>query len=216
MRRRRILQLAGPAALAVAGCLDDGASTTDTTSGSTSTPEADYPSLSVSSSSPPPASDVETGVELLEGFTAASPAAVRVAFTNTASTERAFWFGTVVPFTPGPIRHADEAARLQLVPESGAGVVDTNEDGELQAVPDRPTDGCWQAPDEILLTDELNQARLDPDETATERFTVVAHPGNEGCLPDGPYRTVSSWYAADEDGNQDTAHEWEITLTVSP
>lgn len=181
------------------------------------TPGDGFPRLAVTSTSPSSADEVTTTATVTRPFTADSPAQIHTTFRNKARTERVFWFGTTVPFTPTSVQHASQSAMLQLVPESGVGTIDTNRDGEFQAVPEQPHDGCWQAEDEIVFSDERRFIRLEECGSATETFTVVAHPSNEACLPTGTYRTTSSWATSDTDGKTSTEQksEWELALTVS-
>lgn len=150
-------------------------------------------------------------------FDVESPAEVRVRFTNLAAAERAFWFGTVVPFLPRDVRHTELDARLQLVSRGGAGGVDTDGDGTIETLPDGPTGSCWQADDAVVFSEELRLVRLDGCETVAETFAVVAHPGNERCMPDGRYRAESSWATDDDRGgtSQAVTVEWGFTIEIS-
>lgn len=188
------------------------------TSRKTTTPDDGFPHLSVASNTPPAGYEVATTARLVRPFTADAPAQIRVAFTNTARAERVFWFGSTVPFTPETVRHGTKPAQLQLVPENKPGGMDTNDDGDIQVLPGEPTDGCWQAEDEVIFSDERRFIRLGACETATVVFSVVAHPANTGCIPRGTYRTTSTWETAAEYGETSTDRDatWKLTLTIRP
>lgn len=190
----------------------------DTPTEQSPAPGDGFPRLAVTSTSAPQAYEVTTTARVTRPFTAESPAQVRTTFRNEAPTERVFWFGSTVPFTPKTVQHSTKSAQLQLVPESGVGRVDTNEDGEFTVIPEQPDGGCWQAEDGIVFADERRFIRLVGCDTATETFTVVAHPENGECIPNGAYRTSSSWATSEEDGETSTEQksDWELTLTVSP
>lgn len=106
---------------------------------------------------------------------------------------------------------------MQLVPETedGVSIIDTNADGAFQPVPEKPGDGCWTAADEVIFTDELQSAVLAACESVTETFTVVGHPTNESCPPEGTYRIGSTWQIYDESGEPGEEFTWEITLGLS-
>lgn len=183
----------------------------------TATPSPGFPEISVSSNRPPAALEVTTTASIIRPFTTESPAVVRVTFTNSASAERAFWFPSVVPFTPLSVRHGSRSAELQLVPPNWRSGIDTNEDGNFELVPDRPDSGCRQAVDEVVFTAEINLVRLAPCETLSETFRIVGHPTNETCLPEGTYRTTSTWETSEEYGATSTGRreEWELTFELS-
>jgi hypothetical protein len=160
---------------------------------------------------------VETYVGVRQQATRESPARIGVSFTNVAAAQRVFWFGAVPPFTAVAAQHETEPAQLQLVPDEGASVVDADEDGELTAVPERPTGGCWQAPDAAILPSVSRFVRLDPCETVSAVFTVVGHPENVGCPPTGTYRVTTTWETAAEPGRTSTEMkvDWTVSLTLS-
>lgn len=158
---------------------------------------------------PPLDHEVYADATLTRAPTAEHPARIHVSFTNLADTERGFWFGTVVPFTPKRVFHTEVDARLQFVPLDGVGVLDSNDDGEFHAVPQQPSDGCWQADDEVVFTDEERLERFGYCETLQATFDVVGHPSNDGCQPAGSYRAERTWRTSDEYG--ETSQEVDIT-----
>ncbi|MCD2203489.1 hypothetical protein [Halobacterium sp. KA-6] len=175
MHRRTYL--ATLATTALAGCVSAPASdnpTTGTTSG--------FPyTLTNVQTDDPPVENVTIDVTVTADFTTDHPARLEVAFTNDADDTQTFAFGSLVPWDAIRGTHEDNEAALLLSPNAGV-------------TPDEPSDDCWQATDGVALPAVMYEETLDPDETVSREFRVLAAHDSQNCHPTGTYRFEDSNY----------------------
>ncbi|MFB6071663.1 MAG: hypothetical protein ABEJ88_01710 [Halobacterium sp.] len=120
-------------------------------------------------------------VTVTRKFTDDHPASLAVAFTNEADEARTFQFGSLLPWDAlrGPAVDGDGV--LLLSP--GAGVV-----------PDSPDGGCWRATSGVALPMVVRTPTLDPGETVSRTFDVLAAHDSPSCLEPGTYRFSDANY----------------------
>jgi hypothetical protein len=168
------------AAVGLAGCTSAPADSTDGTSG--------FPyTLANARADDPPVEDVTVDVTVTADFTADHPARLEVAFTNDADETRTFTFGSLVPWDAIRGAHEDGDATLLLSPDAGV-------------APDEPTGDCWQATDGVVLAAVMREEALDPGETASREYRVLAAHDSQNCHPTGTYRFGDSNYLGREWG----------------
>ncbi|WP_137285171.1 hypothetical protein [Halorussus salinisoli] len=183
--RRRALELAGTTlSLGLAGCTASVRST-------------DYPTLRVSNEEVP-ADFADVSATVVRQFGHDAPAEIRIGFTNTTDAEREFSFSASPPFSGLAGRHDDRDAFALLVPlESEVHVAAAIEGlpAPTEVIPDRPTDGCWQAKANLSADPVSVSRRLAPGETLAETYALLAAPvGEEPCPLSGEYRFESNSY----------------------
>jgi hypothetical protein len=122
-----------------------------------------------------PVEDVTIGVTVTENLSRDQPARLEVAFTNDADEARTFSFGSLVPWDTVLGKNAEGQGTLLLAPDDGV-------------VPEEPSDDCWQATDGIALPAVMREETLDPGETVTGEFHVLAAHDSDECHPIGTYR----------------------------
>lgn len=123
----------------------------------------------------PPVEDVTIDVTETKYFSVDQPARLEVAFTNDANEARTFTFGSLVPWDTILGENVDGPGRLLLAPGDGV-------------VPEEPSDDCWQATDGVALPSVMRDETVDPGETVTGEFHVLAAHDSEECHPIGTYR----------------------------
>ena len=189
MKRRALLGTLATTAFAgctgyVGGSVDDTSTTTDeTTTNETTTNETTttdggetFPyQLDSVQTDDPPVENVTIDVTVERSFTTDHPATLRVAFTNTADEAREFAFGSLVPWDGIRGDHQDGTSSLLLAPGDNV-------------VPDTPDEDCWQATDGLALPAVMRTATLDPDETVSTEFNVLATHDSQNCIQPGSYR----------------------------
>ncbi|NGM70879.1 hypothetical protein G6M89_18045 [Natronolimnobius sp. AArcel1] len=124
-----------------------------------------------------PAEGVHLDIEIRHEFTADHPAQIRVIIGNNAPTERTFAYG------PRPLSHGEHSDR-------DARLLNDWESLEHYSSPD--PDGCWQAEAAIGGEPMEERVELDPGETVTEEYVLVAPHEADPCLPHGVYLFSSS------------------------
>ncbi|MCG1003434.1 MULTISPECIES: hypothetical protein [Halobacterium] len=129
----------------------------------------------------PPVADATVEVSVTENFSTDHPARLDVAFTNDGDESRTFVFGSLVPWDAIRGGHEDGDATLLLSPNAGV-------------TPDEPSDDCWQATDGVALPAVMREATLDPGETVSREFSVLAAHDSQQCHPTGTYRFEDSNY----------------------
>jgi hypothetical protein len=129
----------------------------------------------------PPVENVTIDVTVTADFTTDHPARLEVAFTNDADDTQTFAFGSLVPWDAIRGTHEDNEAALLLSPNAGV-------------TPDEPSDDCWQATDGVALPAVMYEETLDPDETVSREFRVLAAHDSQNCHPTGTYRFEDSNY----------------------
>jgi hypothetical protein len=164
----------------VGGGVDDGGGTTTgntTTTGETTTAGDGMFNYQLDDvrTDDQPVEKVTIDVTVEQNFTMDHPAVLRIAFTNTADEAREFGFGSLVPWDGLWGEHQDGTSSLLLAPGDSV-------------VPEAPDDDCWQATDGIALPAVVRTETLDPGETVTGEFNVLATHGSEACLQTGSYR----------------------------
>lgn len=193
MRRRQLLTAVPPTVLG--GCMGS-AGSGDGTTRPTSTVAT--PRLTVTTVDRSPVADTELSVTVTRQFTANHPGEVSITFANTGSEERSFSFLMLAPFPPYDGRHVTGDGLIELVPQ----IVDYPD-----VVPDEPAAGCWQATSSAGGVDVPDDRRLGPDQSVSQRYTLLSAARSETCLPDGAYRFEKEDYAS-SDGT------WGFTITV--
>lgn len=176
------------AAAALAGCVGAPASN-EPVDGTTS----GFPyTLTNVQTDAPPVQNVTIDVTVTADFTTDHPARLEVAFTNDGDDARTFAFGSLVPWDAIRGTHDDGSATLLLSPDAGV-------------TPEEPSDGCWQATDGVVLSAVMREETLDPGETASREFRVLAAYDSQNCHPTGTYRF--------EDGNY-LGEGWGFSVDV--
>lgn len=132
-----------------------------------------------------------------------SPGQIEIVFANVGADARKFQFGATPPFSPDWGDHAKSPARMVLVPSDldefdNVSIYDVNDDGELNLIPERPTNQCWQLEDMIARLDEFLGATIPACGSISTTYDVFGHPENERCLPPGEYQFEDSWYEGDD------------------
>lgn len=202
MKRRTVVQAVAGTVVASAGCLStldqyrQNGTSEDEATGTT----RDRPTMNVSVREPDDAAMVSIDASLVERSTEEHPARIRVRLTNDAESQRTLRFGSSPPLSTYVSKAGDEGAKLVLVPgdTSKVSARDSNDDGTFRLVPERPTDGCWQAEDDIIGQDILQSRTLEPGGSVTETYTVLAGADNDPCLPADEYRFEGSFEAESE------------------
>jgi hypothetical protein len=129
----------------------------------------------------PPVEAVTVDATAPENFSTDHPARVEVAFTNEADESRTFQFGSLVPWDGIYGAGRDGNASLLLAPTDGV-------------VPGEPTDGCWRATDGIALPAVMRSETLDPGETVSREYALLAAHDSDACHPPVTYRFESEHY----------------------
>lgn len=174
------------AAAALAGCTGAPAGGDETASG--------FPyTLASAEADDPPVENVSIEVSVVADFAADHPARLRVAFTNDADDARTFTFGSLVPWDALRGTSEGENATLLLSPDAGV-------------TPDGPTGDCWRATDGVVLPAVMREQTLDPGETASREFGVLAAHDSQRCHPAGTYRFEDSNYLGEP---------WGFDVTVA-
>lgn len=146
-------------------------------------------------------------------FLPSVPARIEIRFANEADERRTFGFGSVAPFWE--LRGSGPTS-LMLIPDAAEfSVVDENGDGEFVLVPDDPGENCWQAEDELILTDEVRRLAVGPGATLSETYDVVAAPDASGCLPSGSYRFSQRLDEVVGENETEPLDRWGFSLEVS-
>lgn len=197
MKRRSYLGTL--AAVTLAGCTGSragsGATTSDgttdqttdepTTDGGTTADGTGFPyHLANVQTGDPPAANVTVEASVTRQFSMDQPARLEVAFTNDADESRTFMFGSLVPWDTILGENVDGPGTLLLAPTDGV-------------VPDEPTDDCWRATDGVALPAVMQEEKLEPNETVTGEFHVLAAHDSEECHPPGTYRFEDENYLDD-------------------
>lgn len=157
-------------------------------------------------------SDAAVTASVVQGRTERSPAEADVVFRNRRPERTVYQFGTSPPFSGLQLSHESLGYPLVLAPDSfrgETGVIDHNEDGDTQVVPDEPADGCWTAEDIPHTVDYFAAVELDPCESFRRTFQLLSHPSNEGCLPAGRYDRT------DDVTNRTRGTDFELTFAVT-
>jgi hypothetical protein len=135
--------------------------------------------------------DFEFGVDVTRQFTEEHPARVRATFTNAGDTPVVLGEGPTLPFSGYFGRHEASDARLILIPDDTSPlgkVLDRTPTREVEGfVPEKPIEGCWTEPHEVLIEGLYMERPLKPGESVEVAYTVLDY-RNETCLPAGPYR----------------------------
>lgn len=132
----------------------------------------------------PQVADVTIDVTVTEHFSVDQPARLEVAFTNDAEDARTFAFGSLVPWDTILGEKVDGPEELLLAPGDSV-------------VPDEPTADCWQATDGVALPAVMQEETLEPSETVTGEFHVLAAHDSGECHPIGTYRFENENYLDD-------------------
>ncbi|WP_353634023.1 hypothetical protein ABSL23_12940 [Halobacterium sp. NMX12-1] len=174
------------AAAALAGC-------TGAPAGDTPDDTSDFPyTLTNVQTDDPPVENATIDVTVTAQFTTDHPARLEVAFTNDADDARTFTFGSLVPWDAIRGTREDGDATLLLSPDAGV-------------TPEEPSDDCWQATDGVALPAVMREETLDPGETASREFRVLAAHDSEECHPTGTYRFEDDNYLGEG---------WRFSLNV--
>lgn len=167
-----------------------------------------YPTVSVAGDPVPSDRGVRIEVEVIEQFTASSPAELRIEFGNEAPDEREFDFDTVAPFGP-LVGHSDAGGRIHAIPNddsAGAGPY-------AAVVPRSPIDGCWKLADPYPTGFFGRLWPAAPGATTAMTYAVLDDPEADDCLPAGEYRFEGEWGERGPD-DQSVARSWGFTAEL--
>lgn len=223
--RRRTLAAVGTAfSYSLAGCLgdllgdgtqpsptstdgdeaDNGGQSCDTPTGGDKTndePGEGFPSVRVEADDSNH-EHAEVTLELIRQFDETAPARLRITFTNVSSEQREFVFGAVQPFSNVGGDHVRESNHLVAYPEDGAGV-DT-----LAELPDGPSNGCWQLPENSVgIPAILKRLELAPCEAVSMEYDLHDY-ASDPCLAAGEYRF-------EEDDLGESGVEWGFSVFLT-
>jgi len=182
MKRRQFITFAVGATVVGSGCLgeykfSDGSQET-TPSSTTRSKDTNKTGLQ--------AAGLSCETKIVQTATDESPAIISIALTNETESKQRYSFGggRLVSDFIGVRQNSDD--KILLIPENmdGISIVDRNDDGELEVIPNSREGKCWTAIDRIISEDLLKQVSLKPSESLSEQFRVLSH---DGCAPTGTY-----------------------------
>lgn len=152
------------------------------------------------------------------------PPAVKLLVSNLTGVPRQFAFGTTPPFTRRTLAHSDGDvpaepdgdAALVVVP--GAGTFGPHGTSYVERyVPDEPRDGCWRASEVPHRKDGGTLRILDAGAGVFRTYSLLDHPDNATCLPEGRYVGTQSFQVGESRPEEQSGHpelEYEIELVV--
>lgn len=207
MNRRKLLAGVGCVlSTAITGCLSE--APTVGRGGNEGTPENDGNNSESGVRTPDvetgvdePTQDVRLNVELRREFSESYPGKIAVIVGNGASEYREF------EYPPSPISHGEhESLNAHIKADYSATEYD-----------EPPDEGCWRSPDPLGGEPSLTTVELEPGESISEEYILVAPSDDEYCLPDGIYQFESSVTVHPKDDSQDDVSDtmslnWKIHL----
>lgn len=159
-----------------------------------------------------PADEAKVNLEakFTHQFTEQNPARLQIRFTNKGESSRQFRFGSSPPLSEYAGERIDGGGELVLVPDNmrNVSIKDQNDDGELRIIPEKPTDSCWQIEDQIIGQDVLVPRTLNPGESVTETYTVLAGADNTSCIISGDFQFPAGFEAEAEQ------FSWKLVISV--
>lgn len=202
MHRRQLLIALAGSSVSVAGCAGFSAPNTKS--------QVLYPEVTIESKPVAERRKVDIDVSTNSHFSETHPGRFRIRFTNRAESAREFRFGAVPPYTQFVGRHVEGDSRLVIVPDSRENIesaepLEETPDDETETatrfrlVPTEPINSCWYAGGVVASTADTKVRTLQPEESISEKYTILAHPLNEHCLRSGEYRFEKERYFG-EDG----------------
>lgn len=168
-----------------------------------------FPTVSVTGDLVSSDPQVSIVVELVQGFTARSPARLRIRFTNESDGSREFHFGSVLPFGPF-VSRGNGPGKIHVLPYDvdGPGLREY-----ARAIPNSTEDGCWHLATEYTILESGLIWQADPGETTAGIYVVLNDQENDECLPEGEYRFENEW--GEKIGVDDYAwYPWGFTLSL--
>lgn len=160
-----------------------------------------------SSSTPLPVSSYsfDWSAELLRSSTSSDPAKIRLSLTNTASEQVQLGFGPTPPFSMPLPNSTDRRVPVLFHPEMG-------DNGKI---PTTQENGCWRVQSELIsIYDLLEQRQLEPDETISNTYVLLAQKGTEtaknGCFADGTYNYIDTVLLG-----RNEKHEMELPVELA-
>ena len=140
--------------------------------------------------------NVDLDVELIQEYTAEHPGEIQMTMINEADQVREFEYG------PSPLSHGEhDSVDAYLHAEYSGNTYD------------EPENGCWRSLNHLGGEPELTGATLDPGESVSESYELLAAADEEYCLPGGLYWFESTLFVNGEDGDADeVALEWAACL----
>jgi hypothetical protein len=150
-------------------------------------------------------SAVDSSVSVVGQFTQSSPAVVHITCTNRASSPRTFQFGGSPPFSRVVGHHTQTEAKLYAIPDDRRHIRPDSAAESFES--DAPVDGCWRATGHPVRQFVGLSRTLAPGESVDERYTLLAAPDNDPCLPFGEYVFTGETLLADNGG-------WQFSVVV--
>lgn len=139
---------------------------------------------------------------LVQQFTRARPAKIRIQLTNESAEKQVFRFGPAIPFGELVATHEDSDSKLLLIPND-----DRYLSGDTADFVPRSADGiCWEIQQAYAAHDIEQVEEFDPDKSTSETYTVLSG-SNDPCLESGRYRAEAE--------NLATGVTWGFNLVVT-
>lgn len=203
VKRRNFIAIAGTGAASIGGCIgkstDAGAPTTNNDSSKTAQNTMTVNGLRITNESLPDEVQVTAEARPLQSFSTEHPARISISFTNTSEKVREFKFGPTPPFSQYGGQLVNGDAKLIIIPKNEKylgyeGSEEQTESGESHFIPQSPDNGCWRSKREPIVMTVAKNIELASNESITMKYTVLAHPDNNPCIPKGRYRFKNANY----------------------